>query len=210
MVRSRLPRLIRCSARRSSNHSSRPPPRSPHPSRKSLWTRFPVPSTWSNSCAASKNATAAWNSCPTRASRSCRWEGFCFPSSMPSASASAKSPSTNCARDNPSDKLPFPNRDREGVGWSLFLQIQNYLPRVARHHQIETVLEIAERKPVRNHRTDIEARFQHHRHLVPGLVHLTPVDPLDREHVEDHSVPVDGYLIRRNPQHRDLPAMRHI
>ena len=50
---------------------------------------------------------------------------------------------------------------------------------------------------------DVEARLQHHRHLVPGLVHLPAVDALQREHVEDDRGEVDRHLARRDPEQGD-------
>ncbi|SPF34488.1 hypothetical protein SBA4_150005 [Candidatus Sulfopaludibacter sp. SbA4] len=64
--------------------------------------------------------------------------------------------------------------------------------------------------PVRDHRRDVQARLQHDRHLVPRLVHLTAVNALDGEHVEDHGAPVDGHLFGGNPQHGDAGAVAHV
>ena len=52
--------------------------------------------------------------------------------------------------------------------------------------------------------------LQHHRHLVPGLVHLAAVDAFDREHVEDDGVPVDRHRLRRDAEHGDLRAVAHV
>ena len=52
--------------------------------------------------------------------------------------------------------------------------------------------------------------LQHHGHLVPGLVHLPAVDALDREHVEDDRVPVDGHLALGDAEHGDLAAVAHV
>ena len=62
---------------------------------------------------------------------------------------------------------------------------------------------------MRDHRREVEAALQHRDHLVPGLEHLAPVDALDLEALEDHLVPVDRHLRRRNPEERDLAAVVH-
>ena len=63
---------------------------------------------------------------------------------------------------------------------------------------------------MRNHRLDVESRFKHHRHFVPGLIHLPAIDALDRQHVEDDVLPVNGHLGRRNSEHGDLRAVTHV
>ena len=57
---------------------------------------------------------------------------------------------------------------------------------------------------------DVEAGFQHHGHLVPGLVHFAAVDALDGEHVEDDLAPVDGDLVGGDAEHGDLAAVAHV
>src|SRR6202042_991065 len=49
-----------------------------------------------------------------------------------------------------------------------------------------------------------------HRHLVPGLIHLTAIDTADGELIKHHLIPVDRNILGRNPQHRDLCAVAHI
>src|SRR5688572_16652915 len=68
-------------------------------------------------------------------------------------------------------------------------------------HHIKTLLKILVPKTMRDHRLDIQAGLEHHRHLVPGLIHLAAVDSFDRQHIEHHRVPVDGHLLFGNPQH---------
>src|ERR1700739_3272551 len=46
-------------------------------------------------------------------------------------------------------------------------------------HGGECLLVVAGVEPVRDHRRDVHARLDQHRHLVPGLEHLAAVDPLD-------------------------------
>src|SRR5262245_10606393 len=50
---------------------------------------------------------------------------------------------------------------------------------------LERPLEVGGGEAVRDHGRDVEPGLQHHRHLVPGLVHLAAIDPLHRQHVED-------------------------
>ena len=66
-------------------------------------------------------------------------------------------------------------------------QFEDDLAALAAGGDREGLLEVAVGEAVRDHRRDVEARLEHHRHLVPGLVHLAAVDALDREHVEDHA-----------------------
>ena len=54
-------------------------------------------------------------------------------------------------------------------------------------------------------RRDVQAGLDHRRHHVPGLVHLAAVDALDREHVEDDPVPVDGDPLGRDAQQAIRP-----
>ena len=61
-----------------------------------------------------------------------------------------------------------------------------------------------------DHRTDIQTALQHHGHFVPRFVHFTAVDAMNRQHVENHDVPVDGDIFRRNPQHGNLAAVSHV
>ena len=57
---------------------------------------------------------------------------------------------------------------------------------------------------------DVEPRLEHHRHLVPGLVHLATVDPPQRQHLEDDRVEVEGDLLGRDAEERDPAAMGHL
>src|SRR5688572_17768879 len=61
-----------------------------------------------------------------------------------------------------------------------------------------------------DHRRDIHTGFQQYAHLVPGLVHLAPIDAFDRYHVEDHSFPVDAELLAWDTEERDAAAVEHI
>src|SRR4029079_4293512 len=53
-------------------------------------------------------------------------------------------------------------------------------------------------------------RLYEDRHLIPCLVHLTAIEALDGEHVEDDSRPVDSILCAWQAQQRDAPTMRHV
>ena len=52
---------------------------------------------------------------------------------------------------------------------------------------------------------DVQAALEHDGHFVPGFVHFAAVDALDREHVEDHGVPVDGHFAAGMPSMAILP-----
>src|SRR5271165_1216994 len=90
------------------------------------------------------------------------------------------------------------------------LPIQNHFAAVGRAHHLKRRLIIFVAEPMCNHRHDVEARLQQHRHLVPGLIHLAAVDAFDVQHVKDDIAPVDGHLLSGNTQHRDAPAMGHV
>src|SRR4051794_26539701 len=79
--------------------------------------------------------------------------------------------------------------------------VEDHAPGVPGHHDLEALLELAPGEVVGDDRLDVEAALEHHVHLVPGLVHLAAVDPLDGEHGEDHRVPVDGHLLVGDAQH---------
>ncbi len=55
--------------------------------------------------------------------------------------------------------------------------VHEHLARVARAGRRERRLEVAEPEAMGDRRADVEPRLEHHRHLVPGLVHLPAVDP---------------------------------
>src|SRR6266568_7724146 len=76
-------------------------------------------------------------------------------------------------------------------------------------HGGERRLIIRHGEPVRDHAGDIDARLDQHCHLVPGLKHLPPVDPPDRDHVQDQVSPVDGELAGGQPEQGDLAAVPH-
>src|SRR3954471_21414107 len=80
--------------------------------------------------------------------------------------------------------------------------VEDDLSRLTRSHRLEAALEFLDREVVRDHWRDVEPRLQHGRHLVPGLEHLAAVDAAHVEPLEDHLVPVDGGLARRNAEQR--------
>src|ERR1019366_1503792 len=89
-------------------------------------------------------------------------------------------------------------------------QVQNHFARLSRDHRVKSLLKVVERESVRNHRRNIQSRLDHHRHLVPRVIHLPAIDALDRDHVEDHLPPVHRDLLRRDTQDRNLPAVAHV
>ena len=84
-------------------------------------------------------------------------------------------------------------------------QVRTTLPDWPGAHDLEALLELGVGEAVRDDRRDVQPGLEHHRHLVPGLVHLAAVDALDREHVEDHRVPVDGQSSLGMPSMAILP-----
>src|ERR1017187_1282860 len=87
---------------------------------------------------------------------------------------------------------------------------QNDLSRLAGKHRVESFLEFRVMKPMRDDGADVESALQHHRHFVPRLVHLASINAFDREHREDHGVPVNGHFLFGNAEHRDFSAMAHV
>ena len=57
---------------------------------------------------------------------------------------------------------------------------------------------------------DVQPRLEHHRHLVPGLVHLPAVDPPDRQQLEHDLVDVERDLLGRDAEDRDAAAVGHV
>src|SRR5271170_7250455 len=82
--------------------------------------------------------------------------------------------------------------------------VENHLPRVPRAHRSKSVFIVPPVHPVRNDARNIQPTLKHHGHLVPGLIHLPPVDPTNRKLVEHHLVPINRNILRRNSQHCDL------
>src|SRR5674476_871876 len=68
---------------------------------------------------------------------------------------------------------------------------------------------LAEREPVRDRGRDVEPGLEHHRHLVPGLVHLPAVDAAERQHLEDDLIDIQRDLRGGDPEDRDAPAVGH-
>src|SRR5204863_7399991 len=96
------------------------------------------------------------------------------------------------------------------MGTSSVIPIKNHLAAVAGLHGSEALLEFRVVEAMGDHGLDVEAALQHHGHLVPRLIHLTPVDAVNREHVENDLGPINGDLFRRNAQHGDASAMAHV
>ena len=65
-------------------------------------------------------------------------------------------------------------------------------------------------EPVCNDRLDIQATLQHHRHFIPGFIHLAPVNAFDRQHVEHNFIPIDGHLPGGNAKHRDSSPVTQV
>src|SRR6516164_8572180 len=82
--------------------------------------------------------------------------------------------------------------------------VQHYFSGLTGHHRLKALFVLLIAETMRNDRRNIYTGFQHHRHLVPRLIHLAAIDTLDRDHVEDHFAPVHLHRLRRNPQHCNL------
>src|SRR6266702_6964308 len=79
--------------------------------------------------------------------------------------------------------------------------VENDLAGVAGAHGGEACLVVTPVHAVSNDAGDIQAALEHHRHLVPGLVHLSAVDAANSELVEDDLVPVDGDVFGGDAEH---------
>src|SRR5205823_7963652 len=109
----------------------------------------------------------------------------------------------------------WPGRECEYCGNSVLQladlpPIQQHFAAVSRPHRVKTFFVIAIRKLVRDQRRNIQPAFEHHGHLVPGLVHLASVNTLYGKHAENYLVPVDGHFFRRNAEHGDLRTVTHV
>src|SRR4030095_6456808 len=91
-----------------------------------------------------------------------------------------------------------------------FLPIENDLAAISRAHDAESFFKVAVRKAMRDDGPDVEAGLEKNGHLVPGFVHSTSVDTLDRQHVEDHFAPVDCEFCCGKAKHSDAPAVCHV
>ena len=81
--------------------------------------------------------------------------------------------------------------------------VQDDLARVAGAGRRERRLVVAEREAVGDRGRDVQARLEHHRHLVPGLVHLPAVDAPDRQQLEHDLVDVERDLLGRDAEDGD-------
>ena len=81
---------------------------------------------------------------------------------------------------------------------------------VAGAHGVEALFIVAPVHAMCDDLGDVETALEHDRHLVPGLVHLAPVDAADGELVEDDLVPVDRDVFGWDAEHGDLCAVAHV
>src|SRR5712692_5247379 len=87
--------------------------------------------------------------------------------------------------------------------------VHDDLAALTRPHHVERFREILRREAVRDDRRDVEPALEHRAHAVPGLEHLAPVDPLQREAAEDHMIPADRDLLARDAEQGDAAAVVH-
>ena len=93
---------------------------------------------------------------------------------------------------------------------TLATPIEDDFPTIALSHRRKTLLEFGEGKAMGDHGGNIQATLDHHGHFIPGLIHLTTVDAMDGEHVEDDLVPVDGDGLAGDAEHGDFAAVAHV
>ena len=88
--------------------------------------------------------------------------------------------------------------------------LQDHFPGLSGHHRGKALFKFGVVQTMGDHRTDIQATLQHDGHLLPRFIHFTTVDSVDREYIEHNQIPVDGDIFRRNAEHCDFSAMRHV
>src|ERR1700753_274264 len=93
---------------------------------------------------------------------------------------------------------------------ALVRPAQYHFAGVAGAHGVKALFEFSVVEAVRDDRRNIQTRFEHDRHFVPGLIHLAAVDALDGEHVEDDVPPVDRHFFCRDAKHGYLCAVAHV
>src|ERR1051325_851718 len=62
------------------------------------------------------------------------------------------------------------------------LPVENYFARLPAQHGCKAFFEFRVMKAMRDHRPDVEAALQHHRHFVPGFIHFAAIDAFERQH----------------------------
>ena len=95
-------------------------------------------------------------------------------------------------------------------GKSLLRPVQNNLTGVAGVHCFKACFKVAYVVAVGYDACDVEAALEHSLHLVPGFVHLTAVDTLDGEAVEDDLVPVELCILTEKTELCDAAAVNHV
>ncbi len=61
-----------------------------------------------------------------------------------------------------------------------------------------------------NHRFNVQPGLDHDGHFIPGFIHFAAVNPLDRQSVKDHEVPVNRGFGWQNSQQGNFGAVAHI
>src|SRR5690349_10600070 len=120
--------------------------------------------------------------------------------------------SEGSAADAVSPKKPTARTTAQGIFMSVRMldPIQDDLAGLSAQHGLEPFFEFSVVESMRDDRSNVEPAFQHHGHLVPGLVHLAPINSFYREHVEDDLVPVNGDGFGRNAEQRNFAAVTHV
>lgn len=67
-------------------------------------------------------------------------------------------------------------------------------------HELKGFFEFQMWKAVGDHRRDVETGLNHRRHLVPSLIHFSPIDSFNRETIEDDEIPIDRRAFRLNTE----------
>ncbi len=90
------------------------------------------------------------------------------------------------------------------------IPVQDDFTGLARLHGFEAFGEFGVVQAVSDYGADIESALQHHRHLIPGLVHFAAVDAVNCEHIEDDLSPVDGDIGGGDAEHGNFSAVGHV
>src|SRR5580658_145294 len=81
------------------------------------------------------------------------------------------------------------------ISSARFPPVEDHFPCFSGDHGIESRLKMVVRETMRDDWCDVYARLQHHRHLVPGFIHLASVYAFYGQHIEDDRPPIHRLLV---------------
>ena len=96
------------------------------------------------------------------------------------------------------------------ISMLLILPVQYYLSGMAGTHQFKALFIFRVVKMMSDDRGDVQTALDHHRHLVPSFIHLSTINPLNGEAIENDFFPVNSSALGQNAQKGDLTSMAHV